>query len=471
MQIKSQAIGTGTHDNPPGAIIMEYRYAYDAAGNITERDTEDGAYQYGYDLIDRLTQATPPQALQQDPLQPVPEKLPVEAYSYDPVHNRLTSQHQPGAWQYNADNQLLQYGIGPDQHSYTYNPNGHTATEITGDPATRTREFIYNAAERLTEIKDNGQPVGQYQYDPMGRRIKKQTSEGTTWFLYADEGLITELDQTGNPTRYYGWKPNGLWGTDPLWLADKSGSEWQTHLYHNDHLWTPQRLTDTSGEVTWSGRAEAFGKTAAIVNSVENRLRFPGQYEDGDSEIHYNWNRDYDPMVGRYSRRDPIGLDGGFNTYIYAFSSSILYFDFDGLSPCCPEKNNSQCCRESEGIRYGKADGMLVCCNGRKVACINPKAESDHNKAFIMPCLREHENEHRNRDEGEPCRECGVYPTDPNKDWHGTECYAYQKEMTCLDKTCRSAKGESKRRCLSVVAARKRFVQEHVREKNSTCNI
>src|SRR5690606_15811051 len=151
---------------------------------------------------------------------------------------------------------LLSYGIGSEQHSFTYTPNGHTEAETTGDPATRTREFIYNAAERLIEIKDNTQTIGQYQYDPMGRRIRKQTQEGTTWFLYSDEGLIAELDGAGNPKRYYGWKPDGLWGTDPLWLADKQPTTWQTQLYHNDHLWTPQRLTDTEGSITWRGRQE-----------------------------------------------------------------------------------------------------------------------------------------------------------------------------------------------------------------------
>ena len=139
IQIKSQAIGSGTPENPQGDLIMSFAYQYDAAGNITQRQTEEGTWNYGYDLIDRLTQATPPQDLQQNPANPQSDKLPVEAYSYDPVHNRLSSQHQPGLWQYNQDNQLQSYGIGSEQRSYTYNPNGHTTTEVTGDPATKTR--------------------------------------------------------------------------------------------------------------------------------------------------------------------------------------------------------------------------------------------------------------------------------------------------------------------------------------------
>lgn len=332
IHIASRAIGGGTHEAPTGDTIMDYRYTYDAAGNITQRETEDGAYQYGYDLIDRLTSATPPTELQQNPASPEAGKLPVEAYSYDPVHNRLSSQHQPGPWQYNADNQLLGYGIGAERRTYTYNPNGHAATEVTGDPSMKAREFIYNAAERLIEIRDNNQAIGQYQHDPMGRRIKKQTNEGTTWFLYADEGLIAELDQTGNPTRYYGWKPGGLWSTDPQWLADKAGGAWQTNLYHNDHLWTPQRLTDNEGGIQWSGRAEAFGKTAATTNLIDNPLRFPGQYFDEEAGTHNNYHREYAPEIGLYRAVDAIGIRGGINVFSYVDGMPSTAIDPLGLS-------------------------------------------------------------------------------------------------------------------------------------------
>ena len=441
IHIKSQAIGQGTHEAPAGDLIMDYRYTYDAAGNITQRETEEGAYQYGYDLIDRLTNATPPQNLQQNPASPEADKLPVEAYSYDSVHNRLSSQHQPGLWQYNQDNQLQGYGIGTERRTYTYNANGHTQTEVTGDPATKTREFIYNAAERLIEIKDNNQTIGQYQYDPMGRRIKKQTQEGTTWFLYADEGLIAELDQAGSPTRYYGWKPNGLWGTDPLWLADKANNTWQTYLYQNDHLWTPQRLTDTQGEIQWSGRTKAFGKTAATTNLINNHLRFPGQYEDGVG-LNQNYFRDYRPDQGRYIQSDPIGLDGGLNLYLYSEAMPVGVVDNDGLQP-----------RPRAHLGTPNPNICTVFCNASGNMAIQYGClKTEHEECGLKQCITDHEQVHiediRSVGWGGICklnrRSGSIVLVSPNSFRKWTEQKAYLNSIICVSKLIEE---ESKKEC------------------------
>jgi RHS repeat-associated protein len=70
------------------------------------------------------------------------------------------------------------------------------------------------------------------------------------------------------------------------------------------------------------------------LGMFEFPLRFPGQYADKGTNLFYNYFRDcYDPLLGRYCESDPIGLDGGINTYEYVRSSPLRYSDPTGESP------------------------------------------------------------------------------------------------------------------------------------------
>ncbi len=214
-EIKAQAIGGGTAANPQGNVLLDYRYTYDAVSDILQRQTQDGTYAYAYDNLDRLTVATPPPALQTSTSNP--NGLPVEGYSYDGVHNRLSSQHQPGPWQYNADNQLLAYGQAGSAVSSQYDANGHTAQKTQSG---QVQNLNYDVAERLVRVADGGNNVvAGYYYDPMGRRLSKTVGASTTYFQYADEGLIAEYDGAGAIQTIYGWQPDGMWGTDPQFRA------------------------------------------------------------------------------------------------------------------------------------------------------------------------------------------------------------------------------------------------------------
>jgi RHS repeat-associated protein len=106
-----------------------------------------------------------------------------------------------------------------------------------------------------------------------------------------------------------------------------------TSLYyiHNDHLNTPQVVTNQNQQVVWMGDYEPFGKLAANqTNSIEIFSRFPGQYLDPETNLYYNYFRDYDPNIGRYIESDPIGLGGGINTYGYALQNPLTHYDPDG---------------------------------------------------------------------------------------------------------------------------------------------
>ena len=102
------------------------------------------------------------------------------------------------------------------------------------------------------------------------------------------------------------------------------------YYFVNDHLGTPQKIVDSAGQVVWAAAYFPFGKAQVKPEMVTNNLRFPGQYFDAESGLHYNWHRYYDPDIGRYITADPIGLEGGVNLYTYVENNPVKLVDPPG---------------------------------------------------------------------------------------------------------------------------------------------
>ncbi len=105
----------------------------------------------------------------------------------------------------------------------------------------------------------------------------------------------------------------------------------RVYFYHLNHLGTPQAMTDEAGNIVWQADYKPFGEVAVTTGDVRNNFRFPGQYFDAETGLHYNWHRYYDPDTGRYLTPDPIGLDGGINLFIYVRNNPINFKDLFGL--------------------------------------------------------------------------------------------------------------------------------------------
>lgn len=128
----------------------------------------------------------------------------------------------------------------------------------------------------------------------------------------------------------------------PAWA--QSGSSGAVYYLHTDHLNTPRLVTDEQATVVWRQLplAEPFGMAPPEEDPDGNgipfnlNLRFPGQYFDRETNTHYNYFRDYNPQTGRYLQSDPIGLQGGINTYGYVGGNPMSKTDPEGLQAVVP---------------------------------------------------------------------------------------------------------------------------------------
>lgn len=116
-----------------------------------------------------------------------------------------------------------------------------------------------------------------------------------------------------------------------LFCSTFSNAEPDIFYVHSDHLGTPQVLTDQDQNVVWKAHYTPFGEAQIVKEDIEFNLRFPGQYFDKETGYHYNYFRTYDPSIGRYLQSDPIGLNGGLNTYAYVGGNPIGNRDPFGL--------------------------------------------------------------------------------------------------------------------------------------------
>ena len=190
--------------------------------------------------------------------------------------------------------------------------------------------YYYNQPNQLIEVKEGATVIAQYSYDPFGRRVSK-TVPGTstiTHFHYdCQHRLIAETDGAGTPLRDYVYQNNKL-------VAIKLHTA-PTGVYYviNNHLGTPQQIVDSAGAVVWKAAFLPFGKAQILIETIINNVRFPGQYFDAETGLHYNHHRFYDPATGRYLTPDPVGLVGGINLYGYVGNDPVNFIDPDGLFP------------------------------------------------------------------------------------------------------------------------------------------
>jgi RHS repeat-associated protein len=154
-----------------------------------------------------------------------------------------------------------------------------------------------------------------------------QRTNGGAWVSLGsfslDPALSPSVELSGN---------TGSLSADALRFVAVAAPPANVLYVHTDHLGTPRLMTDSAAQVVWDHETLPFGTTAAVIGLADSDLRFPGQYFDAESGLHYNYFRDYDPATGRYIQSDPIGLSGGLNTYAYVGGNPVNRVDPLGLA-------------------------------------------------------------------------------------------------------------------------------------------
>jgi RHS repeat-associated protein len=276
-----------------GAVMNLSYPSYDANGNIqsiTNNLDPTKNKTFTYDTLDRLSTAA---------ASGIWGSL---GWTYDGVGNRQTENSNSYTYALNTNKLTSANAI-----SFGYDNNGNATTE-------GSKQYIYNQNQRLIQV-NNGGTIAYYTYNGNGQRAKKTVDGSTTIFHYGLSGqLIAESDSAGNVSAEYVYL-----NSQPL--AKMEGAN--TYYYHNDHLATPQKMTDSSGAVVWSADYKPFGEATITVSTVTNNLRFPGQYFDSETGLHYNYYRDYNPAIGRYLEPDPLLLPFVRNTETYFLVSAF----------------------------------------------------------------------------------------------------------------------------------------------------
>ncbi|MBB5854401.1 RHS repeat-associated protein [Amycolatopsis umgeniensis] len=254
----------------------------DRAGRVVDVQGQGWRESYGYNLAGAITQAGWPGA--------------------DPA---VGPRHYQGT---------LVTGAGST--SYLHDTEGRT---IARRKLGRDWSYQWNSDDRLTGVVT---PEGErwlYHYDALGRRIAKQHLDlhgrilEQIDFVWDGSNLAEEL--RGGTAVVWDWEP----GTErPITQIERiPGQDARFHAIVTDLVGSPSELLDEAGNVAWHLHTSLWGKVLSPPGQAYTPLRFPGQYHDPETGLHYNFKRYYDPDTGRYLSHDPLGLEPASDSLAY----------------------------------------------------------------------------------------------------------------------------------------------------------
>lgn len=228
---------------------------------------------------------------------------------------------------YNIDDQLTQM-TGTVSRTYTYTQDGEVSTMVS---ASGTVTYIYDAFGYLKKATLPGSIVVEYKTDAFNRRFKKLVNGSVTeYYLWYDQTrLAAILDAGKNPKVIYVY---GSESTNTPGFVIKSGTTYK--IIHDPGTESVRYVVDVStGVIAQEIDYDEFGNITLNTDTSFQPLGFAGGLFDADTKFVRFGARDYDPVIGRWLTKDPIGFDGGdTNLYAYVGGNPMSYVDPNGLS-------------------------------------------------------------------------------------------------------------------------------------------
>ncbi len=279
--------------------ISSYVYTYDDVSNRLSKQrtyTSNSAetHSYTYNDIYELTGVSNAQS---------------HSYAYDNVGNRTTVDSV--SYTSNGLNQYSQVGAT----NYTYDSNGNLTDN---GPDT----FTYDEQNRLIEF-DDGSTTTDYEYDGLDRRTYKKVGTAETYFIYDGDEVIAEYNGSGALQAEY---VTGV-GIDEVLTMDRSST---TYYYHYDGLGNVTEVTNSSGTIQENYTYDPYGTPSVTSSSIDNPYRFTGRRFDEESGVYYYRARQYDPSIGRFLQRDPLGYADSTNIFKYVHNNPVNFVDPTG---------------------------------------------------------------------------------------------------------------------------------------------
>ncbi len=290
--------------------ILGFQYSYNKAGRVTQKDETTGgildSFEYAYDTVGRLTEVKKNSIVQ-------------ASYGYDSNGNRTTINGVVIAT-YDDQDRLLTYAAA----GYDYNANGELESKTESGVTTT---YDYDVLGNLRQIVLPGSVSIDYIIDGQNRRIGKKINGVLTQdFLYQDQlNPVAELDGSGNVVSRFIYADKG---NIPAYMV-KDGI---TYRIISDHLGSPRMVVNTAdGSVAQRMDYDVWGNVVSDTNPSFQPFGFAGGIYDLHTGFIRFGVRDYDPLTGRWTAKDPILFDGGdANLYGYVLNDPVNFIDPDG---------------------------------------------------------------------------------------------------------------------------------------------